>query len=300
MKERKFYAFVAVIVLVLLFSAYWLIPFSTKEFNSSSNFSLNASENNSLQYYQNMRFTNPNIAYKIENCSLRRANDMKYAFDIMSEETMLDFYAVEYGQEIIITCEDTIEIQGNLFTAGEGGPTNVSRVGDFNVIESGKILLLKDSNCANPNIAIHELLHVLGFNHSTNPQNIMYPISKCEQTIGDDMIELINNVYSISNKPDLIFENATVLMRGKYLDVTYTIRNNGLKYSSYSVLKILVDGKQVEEISIPPMDIGYGREGYVKNLLIKQIDIKNIELTIENKFEELNKTNNIISFEIKK
>jgi len=225
---------------------------------------------------------------------------MKYAFDIMSEETMLDFYAVEYGQEIIITCEDTIEIQGNLFTAGEGGPTNVSRVGDFNVIESGKILLLKDSNCANPNIAIHELLHVLGFNHSTNPQNIMYPISKCEQTIGDDMIELINNVYSISNKPDLIFENATVLMRGKYLDITYTIRNNGLKYSSYSVLKILVDGKQVEEISIPPMDIGYGREGYVKNLLIKQIDIKNIELTIENKFEELNKTNNIISFEIKK
>jgi hypothetical protein len=247
-----------------------------------------------------MRFASQSISYNIEACSLKRTNDMEEAFDILEEKTTLNFYPVEYGEEITITCEDTIQIEGNLFTAGEGGPTNVTMVDGFNVIESGKILLLKDSECERPNIAIHELLHVLGFDHSTNRQNIMYRISECEQTMGDDLVDFINEIYSIPNQPDLLFEDASIVLRGKYLDVNFSIRNNGLLYSGESILRILVDGKEVKEIDISPLEMGEGIKGYTTNILVKQISIENIEFIIIYNSEELSALNNKVSFEIKK
>jgi len=302
MEAKTFYSFIIAISLILFISIYWFIPLNRIEFNLSpnSNFSLNNSENSTLQFYSSMRFPEESISYKIEGCSLKRLNDMEEAFDLVEKETILDFYPVEYGQEITITCEDTIEIEGNLFTAGEGGPTNVTIIDGFNIIESGKILLLRDSTCERPNIAIHELLHVLGFTHSENRQNIMYKISECDQTMGDDLIDFINEIYAIPNQPDLLFENASVVMRGKYLDINFSIRNNGLRYSEESILRIMVDGKEVEEMKISPIEMGEGIRGYMKNILIKQISINNIDFIIDSNFEELNKLNNEISFEIKK
>ena len=159
---------------------------------------------------------------------------------------------------------------------------------------------MKDSDCEKPNIAIHELLHVLGFDHSENPKNIMYEISRCDQTIGDDIIVFINEIYSIPSYSDLLFENASASMHGKYLDINFSIRNNGLKDSEESVVKIIADGKEVEEIEIPSIEIGYGRKVSIVNIWIKQIDVKNIEFIIESDFEELDKSNNKVSFEIKK
>lgn len=302
MGGKTFYSFIAIIIILLLFFAYWFIPFNTTDFNLSSNynFSLNNSENNNLQFYQNMRFPETNISYKIENCPLKRTNDMSWAFNIISGLTILNFYPVVYGQEITVTCNDTNKFEGNLFVAGEGGPTNITVAGDFNVIESGKILLIKDSDCERPNIALHELLHVLGFNHSDNPKNIMYEISKCDQTIGDDIINFINKIYSIPTEPDLLFENASALMHGKYLDINFSIRNDGLKYAGDSVVNIIANGKQVKQINIPPIEIGYGREIYMGNIWVRQINVQNIELIIENNFDELSKTNNEVMFEIKK
>jgi hypothetical protein len=302
MEAKTFYSFIIAISLILFISIYWFIPLNRIEFNLSpnSNFSLNNSENSTLQFYSSMRFPEESISYKIEGCSLKRLNDMEEAFDLVEKETILDFYPVEYGQEITITCKDTIEIEGNLFTAGEGGPTNVTIIDGFNIIESGKILLLRDSTCERPNIAIHELLHVLGFTHSENRQNIMYKISECDQTMGDDLIDFINEIYAIPNQPDLLFENASVVMRGKYLDINFSIRNNGLRYSEESILRIMVDGKEVEEMKISPIEMGEGIRGYMKNILIKQISINNIDFIIDSNFEELNKLNNEISFEIKK
>ena len=50
----------------------------------------------------------------------------------------------------------------------------------------------------------------------------MYEISRCDQTIGEDIISFINEIYSIPSSPDLLFENATALMHGKYLDINLT------------------------------------------------------------------------------
>jgi len=302
MEGKTLNSILITIIIILFLSIYWFIPYDTTEFNTSSNsnFSINASENNTLQFYSNMRFPEANISYKIERCPLKKENDMQWAFDIIENETILNFYQVNYEQEITITCEDTNRFEGDLFIAGEGGPTNITIAGDFNIIESGKILLIRDSLCERPNVPIHELLHVLGFDHSKNSKNIMFEISKCEQTIGDDIIDFINEIYSIPSQPDLLFENASAFMHGKYLDINFSIRNNGLKSSEESVVKIIVDGKEVKSIDVPSIEIGYGREVYMTNIWIKQISVQNVEFIIENDFEELNKINNNVAFEIKK
>jgi hypothetical protein len=310
MEGKTFYSLIAVIIILLLLCIYWFIPYNNIEFNAfpDSNSSLNSSnsnfnlynETNALQFYPNMRFPGTNLSYKIEGCPLQRKNDMEFAFEIMEQKTILSFYPVEQEQEITITCDDTNQVEGNLFVAGEGGPTDVTVAGNFNVIESGKILLIKDSDCERPNVAIHELLHVLGFNHSENPKSIMYSISRCDQTMGQDIIDFINNIYSIPSEPDLLFENASVSMHGKYLDVNFSIRNNGINNSGESVVKILADGKEVKEVEVPSIEIGYGRKTSLSNIWIKQINTQNIELVIENNFEELDKSNNEIAFEIKK
>ena len=302
MEVKKFNTILIAVIIILLISVYWFIPFNTTEFTPSanSNFSINSSENNTLQFYPNMRFPSTNISYRIENCPLQRKNDMEEAFKILEGETILQFYPVTYGEEITVTCEETQKTEGNLFIAGEGGPTNITIAGDFNVIESGEVLLLKDSSCPKPNIALHELLHVLGFDHSKNPNNIMYPISTCDQTLGDDIINFINEIYSTPSEPDLLFENASASMHGRYLDIEFNVRNDGLEDAQESTVKILADGKQVEKVDIPPIEIGYGRKVSVVNIWVNQISVHNIEFVIENNFEELKKDNNEVTFEIKK
>jgi len=300
------YSLAAIILFLLLIFVYLFIPFNTTEFNLSPDSALliansSAESNDELQFYPNMRFPSPDISYRIENCSVQREKDMNDAFEIIEEKTVLSFYAVKYGEEIKVTCNDTIIIEGNLFTAGEGGPVNVSIIGEFYVIESGKILLLKDSNCKTPNVALHELLHVLGFDHSEDSDSIMYEISECEQTMGYDIIDRINKIYSVPTQPDLVFENASALMHGQYLNIAYSIRNNGLKYSGISIIKILANEKEIQEIEIPAIEMGEGIQGYMINIFVKQIGIEEIEFIIENDFEELHKLNNRIYFsEIKK
>lgn len=304
MNAKILNSFLIILIIILLLSVYWFVPLDTTEFNLSSdtntNFSLNSYENSSIQFYPNMRFPDTKISYRIESCSLQRKNDMEWAFDIIEEKTVLEFHPVEDNEQIIITCDEADKNQGKYFIAGEGGPTNITVSGELNVIEAGKILLLKDSDCERPNIAIHELLHVLGFDHSENQKNIMYEISRCDQVISEDIINFINNIYSSPSNPDLLFENAYASMHGKYLDINFSIRNNGLAKSEDSVVKVIVDGKEVEDIDIPSIGIGEGRRVSIVNIWVKQIDVENIEFFIENDFEELNKINNKVSFKIKK
>ncbi len=304
MNTKLLNSILIIIVIILLVSIYWFIPITSTEFDLSSNtnhnFSLNSYETVPAQFYENMRFPDKVISYRIEDCPLQRKNDMELAFDIMEQQTILEFYPVTQNQQITVTCDEAVRYEGKLFIAGEGGPTNITIAGNLNVIEAGKILLLKDSDCENPNIAIHELLHVLGFDHSENPNNIMYEISRCSQTIGEDTINFINEIYSIPSNADLLFEDATAKMHGRYLDINFSLRNNGLKQAEETTVKVFADEKQVKEIDIPEIDIGYGRKVSISNIWVNQIEVKNIEFVIESDFPELDKNNNKIVFEIKK
>jgi hypothetical protein len=247
-----------------------------------------------------MRFSTNQISYRIVGCLPEKENEMKEAFEILQNKTVLEFYPFEYGEDILITCSEEVQIvEEGLFLAGEGGPTNITVAGKFNVISSGKILLIEDSKCEEPTVAIHELLHVLGFDHSPNPNNIMYEINYCKQTISNDLLDYINKIYSIPSQPDLAFEDISIVPHGRYLEINVTIRNNGLTYSKESNLVIFADGDKIKEISVPSLDIGYGRKTSFL-AWAPQITIKEVEFAIENDFPELDKLNNKVSLEIKK
>ncbi|MCK4552983.1 matrixin family metalloprotease [Candidatus Pacearchaeota archaeon] len=296
---KIFLSFIFVIFCIGILIVYWFIPFGTIEFGSkSSNFDLDVNQSGNMQFYQNMRYSDSKISYKIYDCPLQKKNDMEEAFNIISDLSILNFYLVNSNEEISVTCDSKNKIEDGLFVAGEGGPVYITKVDKFHVILKGKVLLIKESNCENPNIALHELLHALGFDHSENPDNIMYYISKCKQTIGQDQIDLINKLYSTPSQPDLTLENVSAVMRGKYLDVNMSIRNDGLRDSMESKILIYADDELVKEIKLDALRIGYGRIISFSNLWIKQINVNKLDFFIDYSFPELEKNNNRISLEV--
>jgi len=288
--------FVLILAVTSSIFVYWFVPLNSVNFGSSSgnsNFSLEGLQSG-MQFYENMRFTEPIISYRIYDCPLQKNNDMERAFEILDNKTVLDFYPVNSREEISVTCDSKTRLNEGLFIAGEGGPTNITKTDKFNVILNGDILLIRDSNCEIPNVAIHELLHVLGFDHSSNKNNIMYNISNCEQTIGDDIIVLINKLYSVESLSDLALENVSAMMNGKYLSTNISVRNNGLKDSSAFKINIYADEKMVKSIEMEGLKIGYGTSVTLDNLLVKQISVKQIVFEIEFDGRELDKENNQI------
>lgn len=292
------------IFVVVLLVFYWVIPFpfntvdfgfKEKNYNFSTDTNLTGNLSGAVQFYPNMRFPTPEISYNILNCPLQRQNDMEMAFAIVSNLTPLIFYPVANGEEVSITCDSKNVIQEGLFVAGEGGPTNVTRTSDFNVIMGGQILLLKDSGCPSPNIAIHELFHVLGFDHSKNPNNVMYPYSNCNQEIGQDIPDTINRLYAIPSLEDLSIENVSAVMHGLYLNANITIMNDGLKDSENFKVRVYADGSQVEELDGNSLKIGYGRSIMLKNIFVLSLDVKEIKFTIDYPGDELSKKNNEIT-----
>jgi len=287
------------IFLIGLISIVYFFPSGRIDFvPSSGNTNFSITNNSQMQFYSNLRFADTNISYKISNCTLKKQNDMESAFKIIENITPLNFYPDLEG-EIFITCDEKIKpSEGGLFIAGEGGPTKIIGAGNFNIILEGKILLIKKSDCANPNVAIHELLHVLGFEHSSNPENVMYNITDCNQVIGDDVISLLNELYLIPSYPDLVLEDVSASKHGTFVDVNFSIMNYGLKDSENFMIQVYSSDSLLKEMEIEPIEIGKGRIISVKNIFtIKQID--EIDVVIDSTFEEINKENNKIKLEIK-
>jgi len=286
-------------ILIFLFTAgllvsYWFLPLTPLEFGAkynNSNFNP-SNESSGMQFYNNMRFPDRRVSYRIERCPLQKVNEMEQAFEILENLTPLEFYPVEQGEQIKVMCNSSNKVEGGLFIAGEGGPTNITKSGKFNAILSGKILLIRESKCARPNVALHELLHVLGFNHSTNPRNVMYPIVRCDQTIGKDVVQLLNKLYAIESLPDLGFENISAVIEGRYFSANISLRNIGLAKSEKANLKIYLDNESFKEIEIPELDIGHGRKIVLKNFYVRKFKVSEIKFTLEHLKEELNKTNN--------
>jgi len=289
--------FVLFAISLLLF--YWFISYGNIDFGTKSrNNNFTSVSGNEMQFYPNMRFPSNQISYKISECNLQKENEMEHAFEIMENLTSLKFSPVLNNEEISVTCEEKTRYDNGLFIAGEGGPTNITNAGELNVIMKGDILLLRESHCPNPNVELHELFHVLGFEHSTNPGNIMYNITDCEQSISKDMINLIKELYAIPNYPDLVFENVSAKMNGKFLDATMTVRNDGLGDANSGKIIIYANDKYVKEFGLEPLKIGYGRMIAVEHLFISQFSTNKLDFVIEADFNEINKENNKMTLEI--
>jgi hypothetical protein len=303
MNLKMFLSFIFFVIVIVLLGFYWIFPlneinFTLKEKNY--NFSLNSSAGESLQFYENMRFPKSNISYRIEDCPLNKKNDMQEAFVIIANKTILNFYPVSDDEKIYVTCDSETKVEGNLFIAGEAGPTNITKTSNFNVIKRGVITLIKESTCENPNVAEHELFHVLGFEHSANSNNIMYPVSKCSQQISSDMIDTISSLYSVQSLPDMSLSNVSAEMSGRYLNVDLSVINNGLQVSKSSTVKIYADDKLIKEFDVEEMEIGYGKKISLKNILVLQLSVNSIKFLLVYEQPELNKADNEAVLEIKK
>ena len=301
----KVVIWISVLIVFIILAIYWFAP-TNVEFimgNVNSNFSLNAGSLQSLQYYPNMRFPSSDISYKIDSeCSSGKASYMEKAFAELSQSTNLIFFPVDSNQEILVTCSNQIRNEGNgLFVAGEGGPTKVIAEDKFNVILTGEILLLSQSSCNTPIVPLHELLHVLGFQHSANPNNIMYNITNpnCMQTLGEDIPVLLNQIYSYPSLPDLEFGNTSASMHGRYLDINMTIMNEGLADAQPSSVEIYADGNLIKEFTFDGIKLGEGEIITLYNVFVMQINVKQLEMVINYNLDELDKNNNEIKLTVK-
>ena len=299
----RFKIVLAIILILLLFSFTFFYFIPLNKFNLTptlQNYNFSLVGNSDMQYYPDMRYPDLNISYKISNCTIDKGNQMQDAFAIMENITSLKFYPVDNNEEISVTCEEQNKIESDMFVAGEGGPTNIILSGNFYVITNGEVLLIRNSDCATPNIAIHELLHSLGFKHSLNPNNIMYNVTSCDETIGEDIPNLINELYSVPSYPDLAFENVSGTMDGRFLNVNLTVMNEGLNDAPASEIIIYADETPVKEINLDSIKFGEGISLNLQNVLVSKINFNEINLEIVSNFSEITTENNKIKLEIKK
>ena len=175
-------------------------------------------------------------------------------------------------------------------------PSIIINTSNFKTIEEGKISLYDDSRCDYPVVEIHELGHVFGFDHSFDPNNIMYNVSSCNQRISEDMVKLIDDLYSIEALADASLTDIKAVKRGKYLDFNITVLNDGMLGIDDITLTIVVDGEDIEVMELGEIGIGYGRTMRATNVRLPSFGVDKIEFVVDknNVVRELNENNNIV------
>jgi len=233
----------------------------------------------SKQFYDNMRFRDKKISYKIGSaCDAKKNLEVEEVFSILESKTLLDFYPAssDSGAEITIFCseiEPEPEREG-YFVAGEGGPSEVINTTLYGVILSGEASFFREEKCDSANIALHEILHVLGFDHNNNPDSILFPTLDCDQTLDNSIVDDINLLYSVESAPDLKIVDVSATKSGRYLDFSIEVINQGLQDADNVVLNIYADDEFVKNFDLDKIKIGTKKFLDVTNLKISRSDKK--------------------------
>jgi hypothetical protein len=268
--------------------------------------------NNSLdgvsQFYPNMKFNHKNISYEIDPlCSEDKKKRVIAAFEYLSNEVDKIVFNENLNSDIEISCSELKkDIEGDYFIAGEGGAREIVDTGRYNIINKGVISLYENPHgsikCDWPNIELHELMHVFGFEHSTDKNSIMYPfMESCDQKLDSSIITELNKLYSEENLPDLYFEQLNVTKKGRYLDFNLTIRNSGSVTAKGVTFSILDEGKTVDTFNLDEVKYSGGIIFTVENFNLIHRNPSEIRFVIDesNKIKEIDEENNvaIVTFE---
>jgi hypothetical protein len=305
------------LVILLIVTSYYLYlnipsPIEDLKINLNQPSSQSPILSKSNQFYPNMKFNHNTITYGInQDCSQEQKERIVNAFtEIHNKVPILRFLSSFSSSDIEITCSegkkpDTNTDGKKYFIAGEGGAKEIIQSGDYHLITEGVVYLFKENKnakkCSYPNIEVHEILHVLGFDHNENPSSIMYPfLTDCNQTLDQSIIDELNRLYSINNLPDLTFKNFTATKSGRYLNFNLTIRNSGSITSKPFLLTILDNEDIVETREIKKIEFGAGITLSTTNLKLKRKNPDKIQFILdqEDKIKEFDETNNIAEIKL--
>ncbi|MEK6910626.1 MAG: matrixin family metalloprotease [Nanoarchaeota archaeon] len=288
--------------LQFFYNEYYNVDSLTESFVADNPETLSGLTEQSKQFYPGMRFSEKEIGYNFaDECDDLKKENVRKAFSILDARTIVSFSENADIEGISILCSKIApkaEDKGH-FVAGEGGPTKILNASVFYIIKEAQIELYRDEKCETPNIALHEILHALGFDHNSNEKSILYPITSCEQEIDDALINSINALYKIESLPDLAITKVDLNKTGRYLNFEIVLSNQGLQNYGESKLFVHGGGEQIGEFKIDEIEVGHSKIFSVTNLKISNdANIVSFEVESSVSRNEMNMNNNKVSINI--
>jgi len=317
-KAQILWIILIILVIVLLFLIYLIymnFPGDPESLNvdieKTFEKTQNLSQTKVRQFYPDMKFNHNRISYKIDvNCDKDKRDNMINGIKELSNQVdILSFYEVSDDPDIEISCsrEEKQTVQEDHFIAGEGGAREIIQTGRYNIISDGIIFLYDTQNvgsldCEYPNIELHELMHVFGFDHSEDENSLMYPyLELCDQKLDDSIVKELKKLYSEENLADLYFEDVKAIKKGRYLDFNLTVKNSGSIDVYNANFSVIDDGELVESREIGDVRYGAGIIIEIQNFKLIHRNPKEIKYVIDKKdlIKEIDEENNIakVSFE---
>jgi hypothetical protein len=304
-----------VLLLVLVFGLYFLyqnIPGSPVDLNPviiKEPVLENKTYLEVKQFYPNMKFNHNRIAYYIDPlCDSEKRERMLEAFDkLIFLVGFIEFYEVDGGlYDIEVSCSGEIAefSSDEYFIAGEGGAREIIRTNRYSIIRNGTVILhgnpTSSLECGWANVELHELIHVLGFQHSEDPKSLMYPILEdCDQELDESIIYELKRLYSEPDLAELYFDELKAIKKRKYLDFNLTVRNSGSVNAKNANFSVFEDDRLIKSFSLKDKDgeIKYGAGIIISigNLKLKNLNPEEIKFVIDydNLVEEIDESNNI-------
>ncbi|MFA5992437.1 MAG: matrixin family metalloprotease [Candidatus Pacearchaeota archaeon] len=254
-----------------------------------------------LVLYENIRFPDKTITFSIDsNCNNGKTTDAINAFRLIQNSTILKFTEIKDNGQIMISCsDDKKQTSEDYYIAGEGAPVIINTT-KYSIILNGTVMLYEENKCSKPIVAIHEILHILGFIHSSNKNSIMYNLSNCNQQVDPVIITKINSLYSDPSLPDLVIEKVNATKKDRYLSFEISVINEGLKNSSKTNITIYEETNQIAEYSLESLESGSGKILKVQNLRISPTS-ENFTFVVNenNQFDEIDHQNNRVTLTLK-
>jgi hypothetical protein len=255
--------------------------------------------------FPNMRWAKMPIKIFIDSssCNSGTIKDMMDAATIWQNDTggtiSFSFVNDSGDAQVSVQCEKQLsrEKEGHVIaeTIGETRP-KVIDTGLYNLTVDAEVaFLIRSVQCTQPIVHLHELGHVLGLDHDSNPKSIMYPYEACDQKITPEIVSTIKDLYKNPALADLFFKNATATRSGRYANFTFSIFNQGLAASPTTKATIFDGTYEIYSIDVKNLNPGTGWFFSLSNILVRS-DFTNVSIVVDpkNEISELNKENNVV------